>query len=227
MSEGSRGLGSVRPAGRVPSARRSGRVGGSGRRGGGRGKGERKEGPPPPAPSRSEGAERGEPAGSRGGRVPGASPELPAGGDGHLWARPADLPGDRAGGSEGGWGTRPWSARSAGKGPFVLDVAGEGDIAANGEPTGKASPGARPWNAPAGAAGGRAGGGGNGSRSCAPQEGVLGMAGGEPLLMCEPEGVLSRGRRMKVQRGCAASRISCSAAEVVRKKDWSASDWKD
>lgn len=68
-----------------------GRVGGSGRRGGGRRKGGRKEGPPPAAPSRSEGAERGEPVGSRAGRVPGASPELPAGGDGHLLARPADL----------------------------------------------------------------------------------------------------------------------------------------
>lgn len=166
MSEGCRGPGSARPAGRAPSARGSGSVGGSGRRGGGRGQGERKECPPPlPAPSRSEGAERGEPAGSRGGRVPEASPELPAGGDRHLWARPADLPGHRVGGSEGGWGTRPWSARGAGKRPFVLGVAGEGDIAANKEPTGKASPGARPWNAPAGAAGGRAGGAGNGSRS--------------------------------------------------------------
>lgn len=131
----------------------------------------------------------------------------------------------REGAKEGG--VRGPGARGAGKGPFVLGVIGEGDIAANDEPTGKASPGAWPWNAPAGAAGGRPGGGGNGSRSCAPQEGVLGMAGGELLLMCEPEGVLSRGRRLKVQRGCAASRILCSAAEVMRKKDCFSSGWKD
>lgn len=53
------------------------------------------------------------------------------------------------------------------------------------------------------------------------------MAGGEALPMCEAEGVVSRGRRLKVQRGRAAGRILCSAVEVVRKKDWSVSGWKD
>lgn len=193
--------------------------------GGGRGEGRRvPPRRPHPAPREWSGGSRWGPGL---GEFPGPPQNFLREGMDIYWPGRQICSGDRAGGSEGGWGTRPWSARSAGKGPFVLGVVGEGDIAANNEPTGKASPGACPWNAPAGAGGGRAERGGNGSRSCAPQEGVLGMAGGELLLMCEPEGVLSRGRRLKVQRGCAASRILCSAAEVMRKKDWFVSGWTD